>query len=54
LSFGHGRVTVGAKGLAAGGVELKPRTERDPKKAEILPLESAAQLIAERVRAMMA
>lgn len=48
------RVTVGAKGLAAGGVELKPRTERDPKKAEILPLESAAQLIAERVRAMMA
>ncbi len=34
------RLTVGARSLAKGGVELKPRTEKDPKKAELLPLES--------------
>ncbi len=31
------RVTIGAKGLAAGHVELKARTEADPKKAELVP-----------------
>ncbi len=45
------RVTVGAKGLAAGHVELKLRTEQDAKKADLLPLESAAAVLAERVRA---
>jgi prolyl-tRNA synthetase len=44
------RVTVGAKALARGGVELKPRAERDPKQAELLPLEGAAEAIAARVR----
>lgn len=47
------RVTIGAKGLAKGGVELKPRTEPDPKKAEIVPVADAAALIASRVRSMM-
>ena len=31
------RVTIGAKALAGGNVELKPRTETDPKKAELVP-----------------
>jgi|CZKU01.1.fsa_nt_gi prolyl-tRNA synthetase len=48
------RITLGAKGLAAGQVELKPRTEPDPKKAELIPLASAADVIAARVRAAMA
>ncbi len=47
------RVTLGAKGLAASQVELKPRTEKDPKKAELLPLLSAASDIAARVRSAM-
>ena len=47
------RVTVGAKALAAGNVELKPRSEKDPKKAELIPLDKAADLIAERVRAAL-
>jgi prolyl-tRNA synthetase len=48
------RVTVGGKGLAAGNFELKPRTESDPKKAELLPVAEAAAVIAERVRAALA
>ena len=44
------RLTVGAKGLANGNVELKPRTEKDPKKAELIPVEKAAEIVAERVR----
>jgi prolyl-tRNA synthetase len=40
------RVTIGAKGLAGGNVELKPRTESDPKKAELVPLAGAAERIA--------
>jgi prolyl-tRNA synthetase len=44
------RVTIGAKALAGGNVELKPRTEPDPKKAELLPVGDAAKLIASRVR----
>ncbi len=48
------RVTLGAKGLAAGQVELKLRTEADPKKAELVPLASAAETIAARVSAEVA
>ena len=40
------RVTIGAKGLAGGNIELKPRTEPDPKKAELVPLAGAAEHIA--------
>jgi prolyl-tRNA synthetase len=48
------RVTLGAKGLAAGQIELKARDEADPKKAELIPLASAAETIAARVRAARA
>jgi prolyl-tRNA synthetase len=48
------RVTIGAKGLAAGTIELKPRTEADPKKAELVPIEDAARVLVERVRAALA
>ncbi|HEY8041036.1 MAG TPA: proline--tRNA ligase [Polyangiaceae bacterium] len=48
------RVTIGAKALAGGNVELKPRTETDPKKAELVPLADAARVLAERVRAALA
>jgi prolyl-tRNA synthetase len=44
------RVTIGAKGLAAGHVELKLRTEGDPKKAELIPMGEASKVIAGRVR----
>jgi prolyl-tRNA synthetase len=47
------RVTIGAKGLAAGHVELKPRTEPDPKKAELVPVADAARVLTERVRAQL-
>jgi prolyl-tRNA synthetase len=40
------RVTIGAKGLATGNVELKPRTEPDPKKSELVPVAGAAERIA--------
>ncbi|MGO9836684.1 MAG: proline--tRNA ligase [Polyangiaceae bacterium] len=45
------RVTVGSKGLAGGNIELKARTEVDPKKAELVPVGEAATAIAARVRA---
>jgi prolyl-tRNA synthetase len=48
------RVTLGAKGLAAGTLELKAREEPDPKKAEIIPLAAASQALVERVRALLA
>jgi prolyl-tRNA synthetase len=48
------RVTVGAKGLAAGHVELKARTEADPKKAELVALGQAAEMLVDRVRAAKA
>ena len=48
------RVTIGAKGLANGNIELKPRTEPDPKKAELVPVADAAAVIAERVKAALA
>jgi prolyl-tRNA synthetase len=44
------RVTVGAKALAGGNVEVKARTETDPKKAELLPYADAPRVLAERVR----
>jgi prolyl-tRNA synthetase len=43
------RVTIGAKGLAAGSVELKERAERDAKKVELVPIHDAAAAIASRV-----
>lgn len=43
------RVTVGAKALAKGGVELKPRSESDPKKAEIIPIDQAVSTLCERI-----
>jgi len=48
------RVTIGAKGLAEGRIEIKARTETDPKKAELLPLADAAAQIAGRVKAGLA
>jgi prolyl-tRNA synthetase len=44
------RVTIGAKALANGNLELKPRTEPDPKKAELVPIADAARVLSERVR----
>jgi prolyl-tRNA synthetase len=43
------RVTIGAKGLAAGSVELKERAEPDAKKVELVPIRDAASAIASRV-----
>jgi prolyl-tRNA synthetase len=48
------RVTIGSKGLASGNFELKPRTEKDPKKAEMVPIDKAVSVIAERVKAALA
>ncbi len=48
------RVTIGGKSLAAGNIELKPRAESDPKKAELIPVADAARVITERVRAALA
>ncbi len=45
------RVTIGTKGIAAGHVELKLRTEQDPKKADLVPTRDAADVIAARVQA---
>jgi prolyl-tRNA synthetase len=43
------RVTIGAKGLAAGSLELKERAEPDAKKVELVPIRDAASAIASRV-----
>ena len=43
------RVTLGAKALANGNVELKPRTEPDPKKAELVPLADVVRVCKERL-----
>lgn len=48
------RITVGERALKQGQVELKPRSEPDPKKAELLPLESAASELSKMVRAQLA
>jgi prolyl-tRNA synthetase len=47
------RVTVGAKALAKGGIELKARTETDPKKAEIIPIGSAITTLCERIEQLL-
>jgi prolyl-tRNA synthetase len=47
------RVTVGAKALAKGGVELKPRRETDPKKATIVPLAEAVDQLTALVKDML-
>jgi prolyl-tRNA synthetase len=44
------RVNVGDRGLKTGVVELKPRTEKNPKNAESVPLADAAGIITARVR----
>jgi prolyl-tRNA synthetase len=43
------RVTIGAKSLKNGSVELKPRTEKNPKNAELVPVGRAAEVLAERI-----
>ncbi len=48
------RVTIGGKGLAAGNFELKPRSEPDPKKAEMVPVADAARVLEERVKSALA
>jgi prolyl-tRNA synthetase len=48
------RVTVGSRSLSRGGVELKPRTEPDPKRAEIVPADRAAETIAAQVQQALA
>jgi prolyl-tRNA synthetase len=44
------RVTIGAKALAGGNVELKPRIESDPKKAELVPVANVVRVVAEGVK----
>ncbi len=48
------RVTIGAKSLANGMIELKARKELDPKKAELIPLADAVRVLRERVGAASA
>jgi prolyl-tRNA synthetase len=48
------RVTVGEKGLKTGHVEFKPRSEPDPKKAELVPLDAVVQMLVTRIRAELA
>jgi prolyl-tRNA synthetase len=47
------RATVGARGLQNGQIELKLRSEADPKNIELLPRDDAVQLIAQRVRELL-
>ena len=47
------RITIGAKALANGNVEMKPRTEPDPKKAELIPVGDVVRVLGERVRAAL-
>jgi prolyl-tRNA synthetase len=48
------RITIGEKGLKNGQVELKPRSEPDPKKTELVALSDAAATVTARVRAALA
>ncbi|CAN5695280.1 proline--tRNA ligase [soil metagenome] len=48
------RITIGAKSLANGNIELKARTEADPKKAELVPVADTARVVGERVQAALA
>ncbi len=45
------RVTVGERALKQGQVELKPRSEPDPKRATLLALDQAAAELAKQVQA---
>lgn len=45
------RVTIGAKALKSGSIELKPRSEKNPKNVELLPVDAAPRIIAERLLA---
>jgi prolyl-tRNA synthetase len=47
------RVTIGPKGLANGNVELKPRTESDPKTVTPVPVGEAPRVIGDMVRVAM-
>ncbi len=47
------RITIGAKSLANGNIELKPRTEPDPKKVELVPVADAARVVEERVQSAL-
>lgn len=47
------RVTIGAKALKNGTVEFKPRSEKNPKNVELLPLEQAGAIVTERVKALI-
>ena len=47
------RITVGEKGLKTGNVELKPRSEPDPKKAELVPLGAIVDRVVAEVRAAL-
>ena len=47
------RLTVGKKSLAQGCVELKLRTQIDPKQAELVPLAGAAEVIGMRIASAM-
>jgi prolyl-tRNA synthetase len=48
------RITVGGKNLANGNVELKPRSEADPKKAEIVPVAQIVDRVAAMVKGALA
>ena len=48
------RVTVGGKTLAAGHVEVKARSESDPKKSDAVPVAEAAERIASKVKEALA
>jgi prolyl-tRNA synthetase len=43
------RATIGSRSLSRGGVELKPRTEPDPKRAQIVAAERAPETIVAQV-----
>lgn len=44
------RITVGDRGLKDGVVELKPRTEKDPKASESIPLSDIGRILIERIQ----
>lgn len=44
------RITVGDRGLKDGVVELKRRTEKDPKASEVIPLSDIGRVLIERIR----
>ncbi len=48
------RVTLGGKSFAAGTVEVKARSERDPKKVDAVPVAGAVERIAAMVKSALA